>query len=267
MLAPNGVGACRARTNVDGRVVPSGYGRITALAIDPVEKKPLARWNPGSTVLSVGGYGCNLHCAWCQNHSISQVGEREVPWRAIMPEELAALAVRAHKDNPRMVGIAYTYNEPLVCWEYVRDAAMLVHEHGLANVLVSAGCVRAEVVAQVAPHVDAANIDLKSFCASTYAKLGGDLSTVLATIEALCAMPTCHVEVTTLVIPGVNDSVDEMRALAAWLAGIDPNVVLHVTRFHPAWRMQDRGPTPVGHVYALAEVAREHLRYVYTGNC
>ena len=267
LLAPGDVGACRARSNRNDRVAPSGYGRLTALAIDPIEKKPLARWHPGSTILSVGGYGCNLHCAWCQNHGISQVGEHEVTWRAVMPEELVSLAQRTRQEDSRMVGIAYTYNEPLVCWEYVRDTSVLAHERGLSNVLVSAGCVSEQVIAEVAPHIDAANIDLKSFRADTYRRLGGDLPTVLNTIQMLCDTPTCHVEVTTLVVPGVNDTKDEIRELSAWLAQVDTNVVLHVTRFHPSWRMRDRGPTPVSEVYALAETAREYLQYVYTGNC
>jgi len=267
LLVPGAVGACRARGNVGGEVVPLGYGRVTALAIDPVEKKPLARWNPGKTVLSLGGYGCNLHCPWCQNHEISQVGENGVGWRELSPEDLAALALAAHQDDARMVGVAYTYNEPLVCWEYVRDAGRLVHEVGLANVLVSAGCVSPEVVREVAPLIDAANIDLKSFEPATYRRAGGDLDTVKATIEELAATPTCHLEVTTLVVPGVNDKNEEMDALAEWLASVDPSIVLHVSRYHPAWRMNRGGPTPVRRVYELADVARVHLSAVYTGNC
>lgn len=267
LLAPGAVGACRARGNVDGSIVALGYGRLTSVAIDPVEKKPLARWNPGSTVLSLGSYGCNLRCPWCQNSSISQVGEDGVDWREMPPADVAALATRLHGQDPRMVGVAYTYNEPLVAWEFVRDCGMLVHEAGLGNVLVSAGCVSHTVVDAVAPLIDAANIDLKSFRAETYRMLGGDLATVKATIELFAATPTCHLEVTTLIVPGVNDTRGEMDELAAWLASIDPGIVLHVSRFHPAWRMRDRGPTPVSCVYELADVARAHLSHVYTGNC
>ena len=267
VLKPGATGACHARTNDSGVVVPSGYGRITSIAVDPVEKKPLARWQRGSKVLSVGGYGCNLHCPWCQNASISQVGESDVPWRTVLPQELADLATHLHMQDARMVGVAYTYNEPLVCWEYVRDVAALVHEAGLSNVLVSAGCVSEHIVGSVAPLIDAANIDLKSMNAATYRMLGGRLEVVQRTIELLAKTPTCHVEVTTLVVPGVNDSAEEMDALAAWLANVDPRIVLHVSRFHPAWHKLDVGPTPVSKVYALADVARTHLEYVYTGNC
>ena len=266
-LVPGSLGACRARGNMDGHVVPIAYGRLTSIAIDPVEKKPLVRWRPGSTILSVGGYGCNLRCPWCQNASISQVGEGDVAWRGVSPKELARLAIRAHEDDDRMVGVAYTYNEPLVCWEYVRDTALLVREAGLANALVSAGCVSRKVAEEVAPFLDAANIDLKSIRAATYASFGGDLRAVQRTIEILANEPGCHLEVTTLVVPSVNDTPEEMRELSSWLASVDPSIVLHVSRFFPAWHKRDVGPTPVATVYALADVARECLPHVYTGNC
>jgi len=266
-LAPGAVGACRARGNVGGEVVPLGYGRVTSIAVDPVEKKPLARWRPGSSVLSLGGYGCNLRCPWCQNHTISQVGEEDVPWRELSPEDVATLATRLNHDDSRMVGVAYTYNEPLVAWEFVRDSAELVREAGLANVLVSAGCVSKDVAQAVAPLIDAANIDLKSFRQETYQRIGGDLRTVQETICILAAEPACHLEVTTLVVPGVNDTDQEMDDLSAWLASVDPDITLHVSRFFPNWRMRDRGPTPVRRVYELADVARRHLSHVYTGNC
>lgn len=267
VLAPNALGACRARGNVDGVVVPMGYDHVTSLAVDPIEKKPLARWKGGSTVLSLGSYGCNLRCPWCQNHGISQVGSGDVPWRRVSPQELVGLACRLHQEDQRMVGVAYTYNEPLVRWEYVRDCSQLVHEAGLFNVLVSAGCVSADVVREIAPLIDAANIDLKAFKSETYQMLGGDLATVQETISLLAAVPTCHLEVTTLVVPGVNDTEAEMEELAYWLASVDSQIVLHVSRFFPNWRMRDRGPTPVSRVYALADVARRHLSHVYTGNC
>ena len=267
LLVPGKTGACRARVNVAGEVRPVNYGRLTSVALDPVEKKPLARWKPGSQVLSLGSYGCNLRCPWCQNHSISQVGQDDVPWREATPEDVVALAKRLALEDPRMVGVAYTYNEPLVSWEFVRDCGMLVHEAGMSNVLVSAGCVSEEVVQAVAPLIDAANVDLKSFSAETYEMLGGNLACVQNTIQLLAQTPTCHLEVTTLVVPGINDTDAEMDELSAWLASIDQDITLHVSRFFPNWQIRDRGPTPVARVYALAQVARRHLAHVYTGNC
>jgi pyruvate formate lyase activating enzyme len=252
---------------VDGSVVPVGYGRVTSIAVDPVEKKPLARWKPGHTVLSLGSYGCNLRCPWCQNHSISQVGADDVPWRELSPQDVVNLAVRLHDEDPRMVGVAYTYNEPLVAWEFVRDCSQLVHDAGLSCVLVSAGCVSAGVVRAVAPLIDAANIDLKAFREDTYRRIGGSLQAVQETIRLLADESACHLEVTTLVVPGVNDADDEMDRLSAWLASVNPDITLHVSRFFPNWRMRDRRPTPVSRVYELADVARTHLAHVFTGNC
>ncbi|MBR3317057.1 MAG: AmmeMemoRadiSam system radical SAM enzyme [Atopobiaceae bacterium] len=266
-LTPGGIGSCRARGNVGGTIMPMGYGRVTSLAIDPIEKKPLACWRPGTKVLSLGSFGCNLHCAWCQNHIISQAGEDGVPWREASPEAIVALAVRAHEEDELMTSVAYTYNEPLVGWEYVRDTSVLVHEAGLANVLVTAGCVRESVVREVAPLIDAVNIDLKSIRHETYSAVGGDLDAVQSAIRLFAAEPNCHVEVTTLVVPGINDTREEMDELAAWIASVDKNIVLHVTRFFPAWRMRKRTPTPVSMVYDLADVARAHLSNVFTGNC
>jgi pyruvate formate lyase activating enzyme len=266
-LAPDALGACRARRNVGGAIVDESYGRVTSLAIDPIEKKPLARFMPGTSVVSVGSYGCNLRCPFCQNHEISQVGATEIGWREMSPERLVDVAVAQRELDPDVVGIAYTYNEPLVGWEYVRDCGRLAHDAGLVNVLVSNGCAEAGVVREVAPFMDAANIDLKSFSPDFYRTCGGDLACVRNTIVTLAGLPTCHLEVTTLVIPGANDSDDEMEREAAWLARLDPQITLHVTRFFPNWHMRDRDATSVPTVYHLADVARRHLPYVYVGNC
>ena len=273
-LGEGQTGPCGARTCSGGTVRPAYYGRISALALDPVEKKPLARFHPGSMILSAGGLGCNLRCPFCQNHEIAQAeggrfsaGTEEAP-----PEKLAALAA-ACRDRGN-IGLAFTYNEPLVCWEYVRDTAKLAHEAGLQNVLVTNGTAEKAVLEELGPYIDAMNIDLKGFTEGYYRRvLGGDLGTVKAFIER--AVQLCHVELTTLIVPGENDSPEEMRALAAWVSAlrdgdgrpIGDGVPLHVSRFFPRFRMTDRAATPVKTVYALAEVARERLRYVYTGNC
>lgn len=274
-LAPGALGACRARRNAGGTIVPEGYGRLTSIALDPVEKKPLARFMPGTYVLSVGSYGCNLACPFCQNFEISQAGEKDVCWREVAPDGLVALALEARRRDGRVRGIAHTYNEPLVGWEYVRDCAALAREAGLVNVLVSNGCVEEAVLDGLDGLVDAANIDLKGFSDAFYDACGGapgSLSCVRRTIEHLAADPRCHLEVTTLVVPGMNDSDEEVDAVARWLAGLDDGrgreeIIYHVTRFFPRWHMTDRPPTPVADVYRLADVARHHLTHVYVGNC
>jgi pyruvate formate lyase activating enzyme len=266
-LKPGALGLCRARTVEDGQVVAENYGRLTSMAVDPIEKKPIAEWARGTRVLSVGSYGCNLRCSFCQNHEISQVGEKGVPWREVSPKELVSIAVGMADEDPGMVGVAYTYNEPLVGWEYVRDCARLVHDASLANVLVSNGCAQGWVIDELAPLIDAANIDLKCFSEAGYKSLGGDFSTVCTTIEKLAVCPTCHLEVTTLVVPGLSDDEAQMREEARWLASVDPAIVLHVTRFFPRWHMADAQPTPVTTVHRLADIAHESLEHVHIGNC
>ncbi len=266
-IPEGGVGFCRARTCRDGRVAAGNYGRLTSIAVDPVEKKPLAEWHPGCRVLSVGSYGCNMRCPFCQNFEISQGGAGGVPWREVSPHELVDLAQDCARRDPTVIGIAHTYNEPLVGWEYVRDCSELAHEKGLTNVLVSNGCASTHVVGALAPLLDAANIDLKCFSAEGYQGLGGCLDDVRATIETLGTSPSCHLEVTTLIVPGLNDSEAAMRQEAAWLAKIDRDIVLHVTRFFPRWHMADARPTPISCVMRLADVARECLPHVHVGNC
>lgn len=262
VLEEGRTGLCRARANRDGAVVPLNYGRLTALALDPIEKKPLRRFHPGSVILSAGSFGCNLRCPFCQNAEIAAAGT-EAYTRDCTPEQLVqqALALR-EKGN---IGVAYTYNEPLVGYEYVRDCAALVRRAGMVNVLVTNGTIEEAPWRALLPLLDGVNIDLKGFTEAWYRRLGGDLETVKRSIAL--AAEQCHLEVTTLVVPGENDSDEEMRALSGWLASVSPEIPLHVSRFFPRHLMQDRPPTPVQTVYRLAEVARERLRYVYTGNC
>lgn len=261
-LAEGQTGLCRARANRDGRIVPLNYGRLTSLALDPIEKKPLRRFHPGSLILSAGSFGCNLRCPFCQNAEISMAGT-EFPTHDYAPEALTQLALQL---RPRgNIGVAYTYNEPLVGYEYVRDCAALVHGAGMVNVLVTNGTIEAAPWSELLPLIDAVNIDLKGFTEGWYRSLGGDLETVKRSIAL--AAESCHVEVTTLVVPGGNDGEDEMRALSSWLVSVSPDIPLHVSRFFPRHRMTDRPPTPVDRVCRLAEIAHERLRYVYTGNC
>ena len=161
--------------------------------------------------------------------------------------------------------MAYTYNEPLIGYEYIRDCATLVHERGMVNVLVTNGTIEEAPWRELLPLIDAANIDLKGFAPEWYQQLGGDLETVKRSISL--AAERCHVEVTTLLVPGENDSEEEIRSLAHWLASVDWSIPLHLSRFFPRYRMMDRPPTPVERIYWLADVAREYLSFVYTGNC
>ncbi|MCH5262826.1 MAG: AmmeMemoRadiSam system radical SAM enzyme [Lachnospiraceae bacterium] len=256
-------GLCRARGCRDGRVVPLNYGKLTGLALDPIEKKPLRRFRPGSFILSVGSFGCNLRCPFCQNHEISMASEGELYTEWFSPEQLADKAAELVPQGN--IGVAYTYNEPLVGYEYVRDLAALIHERGMVNVLVTNGMVEEAPWRALLPSIDAANIDLKGFTAAWYKKLGGDLDTVKNSI--MLAAEQCHTEVTTLLVPGENDSVDEIRELAHWLASVDPDIPLHLSRFFPRYQMMDRPPESVERVYRLADEARAYLTYVYTGNC
>ena len=263
-LSEGAVGFCRARRAEGGRVVAANYGRITSLALDPIEKKPIAFFHPGENVLSVGSYGCNLRCPFCQNDSISQCGEGDVPFDSATPVGLADLALRIKGERGNL-GLAYTYNEPLVGWEFVRDCAREVHARGMLNVLVSNGCAEAEVVEELAPLIDAANIDLKGPSQEYYDWVGGDFAAVCRTIETL-HRAGCHVEVTTLVVPGRNDREEDIDAVAQFVASVSPDIPMHVTRFFPRFRMAGSEPTPPAAVRRLAEVARGRLRHVLTGN-
>ena len=263
-LAEGAVGFCRARRAEGGRVVAANYGRVTSLALDPIEKKPIAFFHPGENVLSAGSYGCNFRCPFCQNDSISQCGEGEVPFRTASPSELAALAESLKSQGN--IGLAYTYNEPLVGWEFVRDCAREVRARGMCNVLVSNGCASEEVVAELAPLMDAANIDVTGPSQEYYDWVGGDFASVCRTVEML-HKAGCHVEATTLVVPGRNDSESDMDAVASFVASVSPDIPLHVTRFFPRWRMSDASPTPVATVRRLAEIARRRLSRVLVGNC
>ncbi len=269
------LGFCGARTCSDGRVTAANYGKVTSLALDPIEKKPFARFCPGSLILSVGSYGCNLRCPFCQNHDISwseaamAAGEK---LRSFSPEDLARAAAYYRKQGN--IGLAFTYNEPLIGYEYVRDTAKLVHDMGLKTVLVTNGTAELSVLEELLPYVDAMNIDLKGFTDTYYRDvLKGSREMVMAFIER--AARSCHVELTTLIIPGENDSDEEMEKESRWIASlqdaggniIGKEIPLHISRFFPRFHMTDRPATDVSHVYHLAKIARQHLAYVYTGNC
>ena len=262
-------GFCGGRICKDNKIIARNYGRITSLALDPIEKKPLSRFHPGSLILSVGSYGCNLRCPFCQNHSISWSEEAfrlSEKTEYISPEKLAELAADCRGRGN--IGVAFTYNEPLIGYEYVRDTAKLIHELGMKNVLVTNGTAEEAVLDELLPLIDAMNIDLKGFSEHYYSNLlSGNLEQVLSFIKKAAA--GCHVELTTLIIPGENDTVEEMREMTDWIAALPggESIPLHISRFFPTFHMTDRSATDVSHIYLLAETAHEKLRFVYTGNC
>lgn len=272
-LEPGQRGLCGVRKNEDGRIVSENYGCVTSLALDPIEKKPLKMFYPGSMILSVGSFGCNLKCPFCQNHQISMMrmegdkGSLQYRMRDIVnisPQELAQKALDGQKSGN--IGVAFTYNEPLVGWEYVRDTAKLVKAYGMKNVLVTNGTASMEVLEEILPFIDAMNIDLKGFQEEYYRKLGGSLQTVQEFI--IRAAQACHVELTTLIVPGENDTVSEIKAEALWIAReVGQHIPLHITRFFPRYQMQDRNATDVQLVYRLANLAGKYLEHVFVGNC
>lgn len=262
LLRDGQTGRCRARRNKGGEIVSINYGRLTSLALDPIEKKPLACFYPGSMILSVGSFGCNMDCPFCQNDSISMAGENDIETKFVSPEELAACAVRLKNDGN--IGVAFTYNEPMVGFEYVRDTAKLVRAEGMKNVVVTNGAVTLTVLDEVLPYIDAFNIDLKGITDSWYRKLGGGLGMVQAFIKE--AVPRSHVELTTLIVPGGNDKIEEMAELSSWVASVDRKIPLHITRFFPRRKMLDKEPTDIALLYRLQAEASKNLETVFVGN-
>ena len=265
------LGFCGGRTAKNSRTEAFNYGRITSAALDPIEKKPLMRFFPGTMIFSVGSFGCNLRCPFCQNSDISwseRAKKLAETAETASPEQLVDIALSL---RPRgNIGIAFTYNEPLIGYEFVTDTAKLAKEKGLKTAIVTNGCATLSVLEELSPYIDAMNIDLKGFTDRYYKEvLGGDRRMVMEFIEH--AVRTCHVELTTLIVPGENDSEEEMRALSGWVSGLKnpdgESVPLHVSRFFPRFRMTDREATSIRTVYRLADVAKESLKYVYTGNC
>ncbi len=262
-------GFCRARQNKNGKISAKNYGVITSIALDPIEKKPLNRFYPGSFILSLGSFGCNLRCPFCQNHEISQAGDsgEEDLFSRVTPERILNIAEK-EKENGN-IGVAYTYNEALVGYEFVRDTARLVHEAGMKNVLVSNGTASLQVLREILPFIDAMNIDLKSFSEKVYRDiLKGSLAQTMDFIEE--ASKNCHMEITTLVVPGINDSREEIREMTGWIAGLDggkgKEIPYHISRFFPQYKMTDRRATDRGLIFELVEEAEKNLKYVYAGN-
>lgn len=262
-IADGKTGICHSRRNQGGVLISEVYAKPCALAIDPVEKKPLYHFHPGTQCLSLACTGCNFHCLNCQNHDISQVSPSAIDHYDLSPEAVVALCQKHHCP-----GIAYTYTEPLTYIEYIIDTARLAHEKGLWNILVTAGYVNPEPLADLLPYLDAANIDLKSFSDEIYREVsGGRLQPVLDTILAMKEAGV-WIELTNLVIPGINDDMEMIRRMCRWLCenGL-ATAPLHFSRFFPRYKMQDAAHTPVQTLRMAQQVALEEgIQHVYLGN-
>ncbi len=269
-IEENATGFCGGRMCLNGKIVAANYGKLTSVALDPIEKKPIKMFRPGTKVLSIGSYGCNLRCPFCQNSSISwskEAFEYKNQAEYFSPQKIvqSALELRSRGN----IGLAFTYNEPLIGYEFVRDTARLAKEEGLENVLVTNGTATQKVLGEILPYIDAMNIDLKAFSASFYKNLlDGDFQMVKDFITT--AVQSCHVELTTLIIPGENDSEQEMRELSDWVAELEKQynrkIPLHITRFFPTFKLTNKEPTPVSTIFQLVEVAKEKLDFVFPGN-
>lgn len=256
-IKEGGTGFCNARKNAGGQLYSINYGKISSLALDPIEKKPLRLFYPGRLILSAGSFGCNLRCPYCQNFEISQ---QEPLCQTIAPNDL--INVASDTVSSGNIGIAYTYNEPLIGYEYVYDCASLAKEKGLKNVLVTNGYINPEPMKNLLPYIDAMNIDLKAFNQAFYNDLcKGKLEHVKDTIT-LCA-DKCHIEVTTLLIPGYNDSEEEISSLSKWLSDISPGIPLHLTRYYPNYRMKAPQPISKERINELASIAKQNLNNIF----
>ncbi len=256
LLSDGKMGICRGKQNSAGTLLAINYGWTTSLSMDPIEKKPLYNFHPGTSILSIGPNGCNLKCNFCQNYHVSQ---SEYPVSYLTPMQAADTAL-----NHGSIGLAYTYSEPLIWYEYVRETSVEVHRLGLKNVLVSNGYINPEPLDELLPLVDAMNIDIKSMDPQFYKKVcKATLAPVLETVKR--AAKRTHVEITNLIIPGLNDSEENFTALVDFIADIDPLIPLHFSRYHPAFHQNASG-TPIGAMRKAGKIARKRLAHVYLGN-
>jgi pyruvate formate lyase activating enzyme len=256
-------GFCGVRENREGELYTLIYGTVSSEAIDPIEKKPLYHFYPGSYVYSVGSIGCNFRCKHCQNWSISQASLEDAYTMDIMPEELIERALLSRSKS-----IAWTYNEPTIWHEYTSECAKLAKTAGLGTIYVTNGYITSEALRHIAPYLDAANVDIKAFSEKFYHDVASAKLAPVLEATALAKQLGIHVEITTLIIPGANDSHDELRQLSRWVyENLGPETPLHFTRFHPQYQMQNLYPTPVKTMQEACKIATEEgLKYVYMGN-
>jgi pyruvate formate lyase activating enzyme len=254
-------GFCRVRENHKGSLYAVNYGQVTSGGMDPIEKKPLYHFYPGSYILSFGSFGCNLRCGFCQNWTIAH---GDPPVSEYTPRQVVDMARREVERGYPNIGIAYTYNEPFMWYEFIRDTAPLVHQAGLKNVLVTNGYVSETPLRELLPHIDAMNIDVKGFTEGYYRdSCAGRLEPVLRTVEIACTR--CHVELTTLLVTGLNDTPEEISRLVDWVASLDREIPLHFSRYFPSFEV-NLPPTPLETLERARDIAMKKLSYVYIGN-
>lgn len=264
IITPGKYGICRVRNNIEGTLYTHNYGKISALAMDPVEKKPLYHFFPGKYLLSLGTMGCNFRCSFCQNYHIAQQGIDGKENGNKLYEASEGYLLSLCRQEEDCVGIAYTYNEPSIWYEYVLDTARYIKAKGYRNVLVTNGYMSEKALSELLPYIDAMNIDVKGFTEEYYRNIcGGSLEHVKHTVEL--AASACHVEVTTLIVPGHNDGKKEMDELTKWLASVKSSIPLHLSRYFPMYRMKEE-PTPAETLKNLKKAAESNLEYVYIGN-
>ena len=259
-IRPGKVGGCRVRKNVDGVLRSLNYAEVTSVAMDPIEKKPLYHFYPGTEILSLGTFGCNLSCVYCQNWQISQ----ERPPTQHLTPAAAVHSAEQYAQQGNNIGIAYTYNEPIIWYEYVYDTAKLARQAGLKNVLVTNGLIEEEPLRELLPYIDAMNVDIKSMDEEFYHRLCKGMGwPARRTVEM--ATEQCHVEITVLIIPGENDSDEDMAAIFDWAASVDEQMPVHLSRYHPAYKF-NAPPTPADTLSRVWELACQRLKFVYVGN-
>jgi len=262
LISEDKTGICGVRKNIQRKLYLLVYGKVAAKNVDPIEKKPLYHFLPGTYAYSIGTVGCNFRCSWCQNFDISQASKQgRIFGQDITPKQIVEEALKTGCKS-----IAYTYNEPAIFIEFVKDTAELAKKKGLKNILVTNGYMTKECLDFIAPYTDAMNIDFKSFSDDTYKKYcGASLKPVLDTIKR-AHKKGIHIELTTLVIPDINDSSQELEQIAKFIAKIDKNIPWHISRFFPMYKMLDKKSTPIETLKKAEEIGKKYLKYVHVGN-
>lgn len=259
-LIPNqGVGRCKVRKNEEGILIVKNYGLLSSIAVDPIEKKPLVAYYPGSKIYSIGGFGCNMHCGFCQNHEISLSYSLEGQDRPVMPQRIIS-----HIKELELHSIAYTYNEPTVCYEWVYETSLLASENGIRNVWVTNGFISMEPLKNILPYIDAMNIDLKTYSPKSYEKLGGKLESVIDTIK-IAKNFGVHVEITCLLVPDLYDDLEKCDLFFQELYREIGDTVIHLSRYFPRFHYE-LPATDMQTMTTLQQLVLQYFSYVKLGN-